>query len=108
MQWIQLGGYELTEVTIATSGAVTQNLTANRMYHFTGELTSLTITFAPTAKAAHYNWDFSTGATVPTFTVDGAVFNQLELEPNSHYEVDVFNGWGVIVPWTTSYIVAGD
>lgn len=90
---------EVGEITISDSGAVTQALEANYIYHFTGALTSLTITLTPATGLAQYHFDFRTGSTVPTFTTTGIIFDDLELEANTRYEVDVLNGYGAVLSW---------
>ena len=92
------------EITIATAGAVTQALDAGKLYHFTGALTSLTITLnaAGTGVIPQYHFDFDSGSTAPTVTLPGTVTMQggtFSPEASKHYEVDILNGYGVYVAW---------
>ena len=92
------------EETITTSGAVTKALDPRVLYHFTGVLTSLTITFnAPsTGEIAHYHFDFLSGASAPTLTMPNAVTmpDDFEVEASNRYEVDVLNNFGAVITWT--------
>jgi len=100
--WARLTDYTIPEITITTSGAVTQELAPASIYHFTGDLTSLTITLAPPTAVgtlAQYHLDFQTGATAPTFTATGVHFDDLEMEPNTRYEIDILNNWGAVLSW---------
>lgn len=96
------GGW--VEETIATSGAVTKALDPYTLYHFTGALTSLTITLnAPSAgQIAHYHFDFLSGSTAPTLTMPGTVTmpDSFAVEASKRYEVDVLNNFGSVIAWT--------
>lgn len=70
IQAIPSGG--ATEVTISSSGAVTQALDPDKIYHFTGNLTSLTITLNG-ALSDTYQFDFASGATPPTLLIPSNV-----------------------------------
>lgn len=91
------------EETITTSGAVTKALDPHVLYHFTGALTSLTITLnAPaTGEIAQYHFDFLSGSTAPTLTMPNAVTmpDDFAVEASKRYEVDVLNDWGTVVAW---------
>lgn len=91
------------EETITTSGAVTQALDPHVLYHFTGALTSLTISFnAPaTDEIAHYHFDFLSGTTAPTLTMPNTVTmpDSFSVEASKRYEVDVLNNWGTVTSW---------
>ena len=94
----------VTEVTVSTAGAVTQALDAGKIYHFTGALTSLTITLnaAGTGVIPQYHFDFDSGSTAPTVTLPGTVTMQggtFTPEASKHYEVDILNGYGVSMAW---------
>lgn len=94
----------VTEVTIPTAGAVTQALDPGKIYHFTGALTSLTITLAApgTGIIPQYHFDFDSGSTAPTVTLPGTVTMQggtFTPEASKHYEVDILNGYGVYMAW---------
>ena len=94
------------EVTISTAGAVSQALDAGKIYHFTGALTSLTITLnaAATGKNAHYHFDFDSGSTAPTLSLPQTVKmpSGFSVEANKHYEVDILNNYGVVMSWANS------
>lgn len=91
------------EETITTSGAVTKALDSHVLYHFTGALTSLTITLnAPaTGEIAQYHFDFLSGSTAPTLTMPNAVTmpDDFAVEASKRYEVDVLNNYGTVVTW---------
>lgn len=91
------------EQTIATDGAVTQALDPYTLYHFTGNLTSLTITLnTPSAGViAHYHFDFLSGSTAPTLTMPNTVTmpDSFAVEASKRYEVDVLNNFGTVVTW---------
>lgn len=91
----------ITEVTVSDAGAVTQAVDANTIYHFTGALTSLTITFNATSGLAQYHFDFDSGSTAPTVTISGVTWQGGSFTPsaNKHYEVDILNGYGVVAEW---------
>ena len=94
------------EVTISTAGAVTQALDAGKLYHFTGALTSLTITLnaAGSGQLAEYHFDFDCGSTAPTVTIPNTVTmpDSQQFEASKHYEVDILNNYGVVSAWATS------
>lgn len=114
-QWVGQQGYltehqdisgkadRITEVTISDTGTVTQALEANKIYHFTGELTALTLTLnAPAAgQPAQYHFDFLSGATAPTVTLPNTVVmpSGWSVEANQRYEVDILNGYGLASGW---------
>lgn len=96
---------KVTEVTVATDGAVTQALDAGKNYHFTGALTALTITLnAPaTGEMAQYHFDFSCGSTAPTVTLPNTVVMPSgNFEASKHYEVDILNNYGAVMSWAIS------
>lgn len=99
----QTGG-DWMEETISTSGAVTKALDPYVLYHFTGALTSLTITLnAPSAgQIAHYHFDFLSGSTAPTLTMPNIVTmpDSFAVEASKRYEVDVLNNFGSVIAWT--------
>lgn len=95
----------ITEVTVSTAGAVTQALDAGKIYHFTGALTSLTITFnAASGVPAQYHFDF----TEPSTAFDPVLPNGVKMpdgwtwEADTRYEVDILNGYGVAIGWAVS------
>ena len=97
---------KVTEVTVATDGAVTQALDAGKHYHFTGTLTALTITLTAPASGemAQYHFDFTSGSTAPTVTLPNTVTmpDGFTVEKNKIYEVDILNGRGLAVSWSVS------
>lgn len=94
---------KVTEVTVATDGAVTQALDAGKHYHFTGALTALTVTLnAPaTGELAQYHFDFVSGSTAPTVTIPATVTmpDGWSVEAGKRYEVDILDGYGLAVSW---------
>lgn len=96
---------ETDVVTIATDGAVSQALDAGKMYHFTGSLTSLTITFnATTRPYAQYHFDFVCGSTAVTLSVPSSVKmpDDFTVEANKEYEIDILDGRGAATSWASS------
>ena len=89
------------EVTISTSGAVTQALEAGKIYHFTGSLTSLTLTLESTDTLKHYHFDFTCGSTRPTLSLPSAVKlpDDFEIQSNYRYEIDILNNYGTVGTW---------
>jgi len=92
-----------SEVTVSTAGAVTQALDAGKLYHFTGALTSLTITLnaSVSGKLAHYHFDFDSGSTAPTFSLPQTVTmpSGFSVEASKHYEIDILNNYGAVMSW---------
>ncbi|MBQ6274491.1 MAG: hypothetical protein IJK63_09735 [Oscillospiraceae bacterium] len=90
-------------ITVATDGAVSQTVEPGKAYHFTGELTALTITTA-TPGEGHYHLDFVSSATAPTVTLPGAWImpNGFQVEANTRYEIDVLDGYAVAQGWGVS------
>lgn len=98
-------GAGVTEVTVATDGAVTQALDPGKLYHFTGTLTALTITFnAASGQPAHYHFDFLSGSGPATLTIPVSVQmpDSFSVEAGKRYEVDVLNNFGAVLSWTIS------
>lgn len=94
-----------TEITIADSGVVVQSIDAGKIYHFTGNLTSLTITLGDAEDSlAHYHFDFLSGSTAPTLTMPNTVTmpDSFTVEANKRYEVDVLNNYGAVISWANS------
>lgn len=93
-----------TEQTISTSGAVTQALEPYVMYHFTGELTSLTVTLGQASGIACYHFDFDCGSTAPTVTIPNTVTmpDSQTFDADNHYEVDILNNYGAVLSWAIS------
>lgn len=95
-----------TEQTVSTAGAVTQALDPYVIYHFTGALTSLTVTLTAPASGqiAHYHFDFNAGSTAPTVTIPNTVTmpDSNSFEASKHYEVDILNNYGAVISWANS------
>lgn len=93
----------VTEVTVSTAGAVSQALDAGKIYHFTGAVTSLTITLNAPASGtlAHYHFDFNSGSTAATLTLPNTVTmpSGFTVEASKHYEIDILNGYGAVMAW---------
>lgn len=94
----------ISEVTISNSGNISQLLDAGKIYHFTGSLTSLTITLNPTNGLSQYHFDFNAGATAPTLTIPQGITMPygFSVSANTHYEIDILNGYGVVSSWATA------
>lgn len=103
-QYVEVEVIELTEQTISTSGAVSQQLDIKTLYHFTGSLTSLTVTLATTTDIAEYHFDFNSGSTAPTLNMPQTVImpDSFQVEANKHYEVDILNNYGTVKSWSIS------
>lgn len=103
---IETGGSSVDEVTVASDGAVTQALDSGKIYHFTGTLTSLTLTLnAPSSGSlAQYHFDFESGSTTPTLTLPNTITmpDGFVVESSKRYEVDILNNFGVVMAWTLS------
>lgn len=95
-----------TEQTISTTGAVSQTLSPFVIYHFTGAITSLTITLGTPASGqlAHYHFDFLSGSTAATLSMPQTVEmpDNFVVEANNRYEVDILNNYGTVTAWQTS------
>ena len=98
-------GGEWVEQTISDDGAVEQALNPHTLYHFTGALTSLTITLnAPNSgEVAHYHFDFLSGSTAPTLSMPNTVTmpDSFAVEASKRYEIDVLNNFGTVVKWAS-------
>lgn len=95
------GGGSTPEITISTSGAVSQALQPDTVYHFTSDaLTSLAITFAGTA-TDQYHFDFISPSTAVTLSLPSTVImpTSFGVEVNSKYEIDIYNNYGVYAVW---------
>lgn len=94
---------KVTEVTVSDDGAVTQALDPEKIYHFTGTLTALTIdlTTPASGQLAHYHFDFDSGSTAPTLTLPQTVTmpSGFTVEASKHYEIDILNGYGAVMAW---------
>ena len=94
---------KITEVTNSTAGAVSIALDPEKIYHFTGALTSLTPTLTAPASGqlAHYHFDFDSGSTAPTLTLPQTVTmpGGFAVEASKHYEIDILNNYGAVMAW---------
>lgn len=97
---------KVTEVTNSGTGAVSLALDAEKIYHFTGALTSLTPTLTAPASGqlAHYHFDFDSGSTAPTLTLPQTVTmpSGFTVEASKHYEIDILNNYGTVMAWANS------
>lgn len=95
-----------TEQTISTAGAVSQTLSPFVIYHFTGAVTSLTITLGvpESGQLAHYHFDFLSGSTAATLSLPQSVDmpDNFVVESNNRYEIDILNNYGTVMSWATS------
>ena len=102
-QYVEVDIDMWTEQTISTAGAVTQALQPYVIYHFTGALTSLTITLTAAAQGQipHYHFDFASGSTAPTLNVPQTVTmpSGFSVEASKHYEIDILNNYGTAQGW---------
>lgn len=95
--------YLVEEITISDSGEVIQTLDANKLYHFTGALSSLGISLnAPDYGIAQYHFDFDSGSTATTVALPSEVVMPSEqaFASSKHYEVDILNGYGMVAQWS--------
>lgn len=93
---------KITEVT-NTDTAPDVDLDPEKIYHFTGALTALTIdlTTPASGQIAHYHFDFNSGSTAPTVTIPQTVTmpSGFTVEASKHYEIDILNGYGAVMAW---------
>ena len=89
-------------VTISDNGVVSQALSPNVFYNFTGTITSLTITFgnAILGRECEYKGQFLSGSTAPTVTFPNGItwideFPTIEI--NKTYQFSILNNIGIIV-----------
>lgn len=95
---------KVTEVTNSTAGALGEvTLDPEKVYHFTGAITSVTIVLASPASGqlAHYHFDFDSGSTAPTLTLPQTVTmpSGFTVEASKHYEIDILNNYGAVMAW---------
>ena len=97
---------KVTEVTDTSTGSQTKTIDSNKIYHFTGALTALTIQLnAPaTGELAWYHFDFLSGATALTLSMpqDIKMPDSFQVEANKRYEIDILNNYGAVMVWATS------
>lgn len=92
----------ISEITISSSGAVSQQLQPDTIYHFTSTaLTDLTLTFASVTSTAQYHFDFISPSTAVNLTLPQSVNmpSNFTVEANTRYEIDVINNYGVFAEW---------
>lgn len=104
---------KILKTEITTNNTVTQELNSNQIYHFTGNnITSLTISLATQNQneAAHYHFDFSSGASELNLILPSSVEIALEgtvngsnktyiLPSNTKYEIDILDNLGIITEY---------
>lgn len=90
------------EIWNETSGSVSVALQPNKFYHFTGDLTTLNIGLSTASTGiAQYHFDFTTGTgTTLSMPADVQMPDNFAAEDNTHYEIDIFNGYATVQSWT--------
>lgn len=91
-----------TEVTVSSSGVVSQSLQPNTVYHFTSDaITSLTISFAEAGANNQYHFDFISPATAVSLTLPASVTmaNSFTVEANTKVEIDIYDNYGIAAEW---------
>lgn len=93
-----------SEETVTDTGAVTKALEAGTFYDFTGNVTSLTLTFAQTEGVAHYHFAFISGDPAVTLNLPASVkmTDGFEVEANKRYEIDIVDNYGVSQEWSVT------
>lgn len=86
-----------TEVTISGSGAVAQALDPDKIYHFTGDLTALTITLTGTVSNSQYQFDFISGGTLPTLAIPTDVNIPVNFEIMARGKTTIIVSYGNLV-----------
>ena len=92
----------ISEITISSSGVVSQQLQPDTIYHFTSTaLTDLILTFASVTSTAQYHFDFISPSTAVNLTLPQSVNmpSNFTIEANTRYEIDVINSYGVFAEW---------
>ena len=93
----------VTEVIVSTAGDVTASLDAGKIYHFTGAVSSLTLTLNAAASGVipQYHFDFDSGSTAATVSITGVTWPDGSFTPEAskHYEVDILGGYAVVMAW---------
>lgn len=92
----------ISEITISSSGVVSQQLQPDTIYHFTSTaLTDLILTFASVTSTAQYHFDFISPSTAVNLTLPQSVNmpSNFTIEANTRYEIDVINNYGVFAEW---------
>ena len=88
---------------ISDSGAVTQAMSENVFYSFTGVMTSLTVTLAQGTNA-HYHFMFISDSPATVLNVPNSVTmpDNFTVAADTTYEVDIFQGFAVISSWSNA------
>lgn len=93
-------------LTVTTGGDVSQALDAEKIYVFSGALTSLTLTFNAPASGdlAQYHFIFAEGSTAfdPVLPNGVVMPDNHTWEADTRYEVDILNNYAVVVGWAVS------
>ena len=92
----------IEEVTVSTAGDVTAALDAGKIYHFTGAISSLTLTLnAAAGVLPQYHFDFDSGSTAATVSITGVTWPDGSFTPEAskRYEVDILGGYAVVMAW---------
>lgn len=95
----QWDAYISPEVVNKTSSDTTNTLENDTFYIFPA-MASLSITVTGTGL---YIFRFTSGSTPTTLTITGAVMpDSFTVEANKVYEVNIYEGYGVVSSWTAS------
>ena len=102
-----LGEFEAikgSEQSDASTGIVSATLESGKIYHFTGEITELTVTLEETEGVAHYHFDFLSGSTATVLNLPASVImtDGFEVEANKRYEIDILDSYGAAQEWSLS------
>lgn len=92
-----------SEITVSTSGDVTQEIQPNTIYHFTSDaLTSLTITLPSGKESGQYHFDFICPSTAITLILPSSVImpDNFLINTDTKYEIDIVNSLGVFAQWS--------
>ncbi len=89
------------EVTVSSDGNVAYSLDAGKLYHFTGNLTNLTLTLNETSRLKHYHFDFFSGSTAPSVSLPSNIIlpQDFAILSNKRYELDILNNYGTVGVW---------
>lgn len=95
----QWGAYISPEVVNKTSSDTTNTLEKDTFYIFPA-MASLSVTVTGTGL---YIFRFTSGSTPTTLTITGAVMpDSFTVEANKVYEVNIYEGYGVVSSWAAS------
>lgn len=94
-----LGLQNAIEVVTKTASDTTNTLETDKFYVFP-TMTTLSVTVTGTGM---YTFRFTSGSTATTLTVTGATMpDSFTVEANKVYEVNIYQGYGVVSSWTAS------